>query len=229
MPARAAEEEGFGLIELLFAMVMLNIGILALVAAFQTGAVALARSSSVSNGAAVADKVMETYRGIKNCAIYLKAASSGTTNTTGADATDANGRTITDGMPTSSSSTTWSSKYYSYTSAYSGISSFSYSSGSQAWMTNNTNRTGTYTGISTCSGPASPPSGSPDTTAPVQYVQGPDGQYYPVFSYVIVTQPSGASWTAGYVKQVTVVVLNPQDTTKALAMETSLFDPNVGS
>ena len=63
VPARAAEEEGFGLIELLFAMAMLNIGILTLVAAFQTGAVALTRSSSISSGAAVADKVMEVYRG----------------------------------------------------------------------------------------------------------------------------------------------------------------------
>ena len=73
MPARAAEEQGFGLIELLFAMVMLNIGILALVAAFQSGTMALSRSSAISNGATVADKVMETFRGIKNCAIYLNA------------------------------------------------------------------------------------------------------------------------------------------------------------
>src|SRR5437868_13098575 len=70
VPARAAEEEGFGLIELLFAMVMLNIGILALVAAFQTGAVALARSSSVSTGTAVADKAMEVYRGFQSCAVH---------------------------------------------------------------------------------------------------------------------------------------------------------------
>jgi type II secretory pathway pseudopilin PulG len=224
VPARAAEEQGFGLIELLFAMVMLNIGILALVAAFQTGAVALSRSSAVSNGAAVADKVMETYRGIQNCAIYLHLAA----GATGADTTDANGRTVTNGIPTSTSSTTWSSKYYGYTQAYPGLSAFSYSSSGQAWMTDNTSRTGTYSGISTCTGP-SLPSGSPDPTAAVQWVQGPDGQYYPVFSYIFVTQPSGATWTAGYVKEVTVVVLNPQKTTQALAMETSLFDPNVGS
>lgn len=228
MPARAAEEEGFGLIELLFAMVMLNIGILALVAAFQTGAVALARSSSVSNGTAVADKVMEVFRGVKNCAISLTAATTtpGTTNTTGADVADANGRTITNGMPTSTSSTTWSSKYYSYPGAYSSISPFSYTASGQTWMTNNTARTGTYAGITTCVGPTLP-AGSPDPTKAVQYVQGPDGQWYPVFTYIIVTQPSGATWTAGYVKQVTVAVLNPQKTTQVLAQESSLFDPNV--
>ena len=220
MPARAAEEEGFGLIELLFAMVMLNIGILALVASFQSGAIALARSSSVSNGAAVADKVMEVYRGVKNCAIYLTAPTGG-----GGDTTDAGGRTITNGIP-SSSSTTWYAKYSGDTSAYSGITYFSYSAANQAWETNNTARTATYSGITTCTAPTLP-TGSPDPNKAVQYVLGPDGQYYPVFTYVVVTQPSGASWTAGYVKLVTVTVLNPQDTTKILARETSLFDPNV--
>ena len=220
MPARAAEEEGFGLIELLMAMVMLNIGILALVAAFQSGAVALSRSSSISNGAAVADKTMEVYRGVKNCAIYLSAPTGG-----GGDTTDANGRTITNGIP-SSASTTWYSKYSSYTNAYSGASYFSYSTSGQAWETNNTALTATYSGVSTCTGPTLP-SGSPDPTKAVQYVQGPDGQYYPVFTYIVVTQPSGASWTAGYVKQVTVIVLNPQKTTQVLAQETSIFDPHV--
>lgn len=221
MPARAAEEQGFGLIELLFAMVMLNIGILALVAAFQSGTMALSRSSAISNGATVADKVMETFRGIKNCAIYLNASSNGADTTSG-------GRTVTAGIPSATSSTTWSSEYYSYPQAYSSISPFSYSSSGQSWETNNTSATGTYTGITTCSQPTLP-SGSPDPTAAVQYVQGPDNQYYPVFTYIIVTQPSGTSWTAGYVKQVTVIVLNPQKTTQVLAMETSLFDPNVGS
>jgi Tfp pilus assembly protein PilV len=42
---RAREESGFGLLELLMAMVMLNVGILAIVAAFSSGNAALARAN----------------------------------------------------------------------------------------------------------------------------------------------------------------------------------------
>jgi Tfp pilus assembly protein PilV len=60
---RAREESGFGLLELLMAMVMLNVGILAIVAAFSSGNSALARASRISTAAALADKEMEIYRG----------------------------------------------------------------------------------------------------------------------------------------------------------------------
>jgi type II secretory pathway pseudopilin PulG len=61
---RAREETGFGLIELLMAMVMLNVGILAVVAAFSSGNAALARASQISTAASLADKQMESYRGL---------------------------------------------------------------------------------------------------------------------------------------------------------------------
>lgn len=57
------EESGFGLLELLMAMVMLNVGILAIVAAFSSGNSALARANRVSTASALADKQMELYRG----------------------------------------------------------------------------------------------------------------------------------------------------------------------
>ena len=69
MRARARNEGGFGLIELLMAMTMLNIGILALVATFSSGSVALRRTSQVSNGATVADSQMELFRGMKYSSI----------------------------------------------------------------------------------------------------------------------------------------------------------------
>ena len=220
VPARAAEEDGFGLIELLFAMVMLNIGILALVAAFQTGAVALARSSSVSNGAAVADKVMEVYRGMKACQVYLSAPSGG--------GADTGSPALPNGIPSSSSS--WYTKYASDTSAYAssyGTTYFSYTAGATPWWGTSPAGSTSYSGItSPCSQPTLP-SGSPDPTKAVQYVTGPDGQSYPVFTYIVITMPSGASWTAGNVKQVTVAVMDPKNTTKQLARETSYFDPNV--
>jgi Tfp pilus assembly protein PilV len=61
--ARAHDESGFGLLELLMAMVMLNVGVLAIVAAFSSGNAALARASRISTAAALADKQMEIYRG----------------------------------------------------------------------------------------------------------------------------------------------------------------------
>jgi Tfp pilus assembly protein PilV len=68
---RARDEEGFGLIELLMAMVMLNVGILALVAAFNSGAVALKRASHISTASAIADTQMELYRALTYAQIGL--------------------------------------------------------------------------------------------------------------------------------------------------------------
>ena len=64
MPTRARDESGFGLLELLMAMVLLNVGILAIVAAFSSGNAALARASQVSTATSLADKQMEAYRGL---------------------------------------------------------------------------------------------------------------------------------------------------------------------
>jgi Tfp pilus assembly protein PilV len=68
---RAREEGGFGLIELVIAMFMLNIGILALVAAFNSGAVALRRASHISTAASLADTQMELYRALTYAQIGL--------------------------------------------------------------------------------------------------------------------------------------------------------------
>jgi len=70
---KGRSEQGFGLIELLMAMVMLNVGILALVAAFQSGAVALRRSSHISTAASLADSQMELYRALTYSQIVLDA------------------------------------------------------------------------------------------------------------------------------------------------------------
>jgi Tfp pilus assembly protein PilV len=68
---RAREEGGFGLIELVIAMFMMNVGILALVGAFNSGAIALQRASHVSTAAALADSQMELYRGLTYAQIGL--------------------------------------------------------------------------------------------------------------------------------------------------------------
>jgi len=53
------------MLELLMAMVMLNVGILAVVAAFSSGNAALYRASRISTAGALANKQMEGYRGLK--------------------------------------------------------------------------------------------------------------------------------------------------------------------
>jgi Tfp pilus assembly protein PilV len=62
---RARDESGFGMLELLMAMVMLNVGILAVVAAFSSGNAALYRANRISTSGALANKQMEMYRGLK--------------------------------------------------------------------------------------------------------------------------------------------------------------------
>jgi type II secretory pathway pseudopilin PulG len=75
---RLRSEDGFGLLELLISITILNIGILALVAAFNSGALALQRASQVSTAAAVAETQMELYRGLKYSSISLDTASKAT-------------------------------------------------------------------------------------------------------------------------------------------------------
>jgi type II secretory pathway pseudopilin PulG len=221
VPARAAEEEGFGLIELVFAMVMLNIGILALVAAFQGGTASLARSSLKANGAVVADKMMELYRGFTSCAIYLHVPTGG-----GGDTTDASNRTVPNGIPASGSST-WYQQYY--TDGYSAWSAggnpyFGYLPAATPpqtnWVTDYPN-TSDPTGKGTCS--VTLPAGSPSMNTPVQYVTGPDGAQYLVFTYIVDVEPAGSGW----IKQVTIDVFSPLNTAQMIASETAYFDPDV--
>jgi Tfp pilus assembly protein PilV len=69
---RARDESGFGMLELLMAMVMLNVGILAIVAAFSSGNAALSRANRISTAGTLANKQMEAYRGLKYDNIVFK-------------------------------------------------------------------------------------------------------------------------------------------------------------
>jgi Tfp pilus assembly protein PilV len=68
------DQDGFGLIELLIAMVILNVGILAIVASFNAGILTLSRASKVTTASVLADQQMELYRSIKYDSIRLAAA-----------------------------------------------------------------------------------------------------------------------------------------------------------
>jgi type II secretory pathway pseudopilin PulG len=211
---RAREEKAFGLIELVIAMVMLNVGILALVATFQSGALAIGRSAYSSNATVVADKTMEVYRALQNKAIYLSAPASGGGDVSG----------YPNGIPNSTS--TWYTNYQGDTAAYGGVTYYNYTlpaTNSPLWVTDSTSGSG-YVPIPASSSAVLPAGLVPDPTKAVQMVVGPDGQSYPVFTYIIMVKPNG---TSGYVKQVTVVVRDPRNSTLILARQSSLFDPNV--
>lgn len=77
-----SDEAGFGLIELILALTMLNVGILATVAALNSGAVALQRANKVSTASALADAQMETYRGLRWESITLLQSLTGATDST---------------------------------------------------------------------------------------------------------------------------------------------------
>jgi len=62
LAARLRDDRGIGLVELLIALLVLNVGIFATLAAFTSGALALRRASHVSTAAAIADQEMEKLR-----------------------------------------------------------------------------------------------------------------------------------------------------------------------
>jgi type II secretory pathway pseudopilin PulG len=72
---RLRQEAGFGLLELLMAMTILNIGILAVVGAFNSGIVALGRAGKISTATVLADKQMELYRALTYGSIALDSSS----------------------------------------------------------------------------------------------------------------------------------------------------------
>lgn len=73
-PARLRDQSGFGMIELLIAMTVMAIGLMALFAMFQSSILSITRASQTSTAAALADTEMENFRAIKYDAIGLDEA-----------------------------------------------------------------------------------------------------------------------------------------------------------
>ena len=72
---RLHSEGGFGLVELLIAMVMLNISLLALMAAFANGLVTTRRAGRSATASTLADTQLELYRALTYSAIALDPSS----------------------------------------------------------------------------------------------------------------------------------------------------------
>ena len=64
MIARLRREDGFGLIELITALVILNIAIFALFAMFEAGVLSISRAGRTSTAAVLAEKQLELYRSL---------------------------------------------------------------------------------------------------------------------------------------------------------------------
>jgi prepilin-type N-terminal cleavage/methylation domain-containing protein len=67
----ARRDEGFGLIELLIAMTLLSVALLALFAAYSSGYAALTRSTRVASATLLADSQMDRYRALQYANIQL--------------------------------------------------------------------------------------------------------------------------------------------------------------
>jgi len=69
--ARLREEDGFTLIELTIAMIVMTLGILSLVAAYSSGYVAMKRATKLSSAQTLADSQMERFRALSYSSIAL--------------------------------------------------------------------------------------------------------------------------------------------------------------
>jgi Tfp pilus assembly protein PilV len=79
---RLRSDAGFGLIELLIAMVVTTIAVMALVAALTSAHVTLVRAGRTSTSAAIASAQMERYRALRYAEIRLSASSVSGADTT---------------------------------------------------------------------------------------------------------------------------------------------------
>lgn len=71
MACRLRSQKGFALIEMLAAIVVINIGLLAILLALNSGMVTLRRSAESSTASAIADQQIERFRARAYAAIYL--------------------------------------------------------------------------------------------------------------------------------------------------------------
>jgi len=232
--ARLRDQSGFGMLELLIAMVILNIGVFALVGVFNASAVAIRRAGDTSTAAAVADKQMELYRSLQNCAIWLDRWLMPAAGTQYAlDQRSYNGTAAYTPQIPYWSTVTPSNQQYWVTDGMDNASTFQFNGATQvnlascAYKTMTTSQTLPLTSTNGSSanidslGTITPMSTSAvSTVKPVQTITGADGVGYPVYTYIVLIQSTGGEWA----KQVTIVVYDPRDTTRKLARETSVFD-----
>jgi Tfp pilus assembly protein PilV len=80
--AHLEDQKGFALVEMLVAIVVINVGLLAILLALNSGMVALRHSAETSTASAVADQQLERFRAREFRAIFLDTTSLAATDST---------------------------------------------------------------------------------------------------------------------------------------------------
>jgi prepilin-type N-terminal cleavage/methylation domain-containing protein len=253
--ARARAEHGFGMIELLAAMTVMLIGIMAVFTVFQAGMVQIRRASTVTTAAAIADSEMEKYRAIRNDAIGLaatdiaaadatykaqsayKADTSPTTTLSGSGITSAGQLTIpvasASGFPTISPYLVKIDSEYILVSGGTGTTNWTIFSVSDRGLYGSTATThsagATVTQIQRVQIAKCGTAPCTDSV-PTKTVTGADGRSYRVDTYITWRQiTTSSSATGRLVKLVTIVVRDNAAPYRKWAQLSSAFDVSTGT
>jgi len=241
------------MLELLIAMLVLNIGIFALVGVFNAGTVAVSRAGSISSATTVADRQMEVYRSLENCAIWLDQWLMPAAGSAYAlDSYDYNDHTrplnpdptISYWNPAAAADTQyWATDGLDGNAAtpldQANLASCAYTSQTSTGkmtlpITHQATPALDLTYIDSL-GMVTPPTSAeplPSSVKPEQKILGPGGTKYTVDTYIVLvrpctvtTQPCPAANLGELAKQVTIVVYDPHNSSRVLAREVSIFDP----
>ena len=82
MTPRLRDEQGFALVEMLIAIVVINIGLLAILLSLTSGMTTLRRSAETSTASAIADRQLERYRAVAFTSVYLDTTALAATDST---------------------------------------------------------------------------------------------------------------------------------------------------
>jgi len=252
--ARGRDERGFGMIELVAAMTIMMIGVLAVFALFQSGLVQLRRASTITTAAALADAEMERFRAVKfetlgldeaEVTALLAAENPDVYSADGAYG-DSAGSTTVSGSLTASATTlaVTSAASFPATAEFrvkvdSEVLLVTAGAGTTSWTVTRsadgtiaaTHTAGTTVtlveraAVASCVGGASPCT----TLVPSKASTGADGKSYRVDTFINWTQSANQAGLDGRaLKKITVVVRDTASPYKEWARVTSVFDEATG-
>jgi Tfp pilus assembly protein PilV len=256
--ARLLSEDGLGMVELLAAMTVMLVGILAVYGLFQSGLVQLRRASTKTTAAALADAQMEKFRAVKYDTLGIDSTKTCPSGCSSADATyradsayKADTATTTTlpspGLTASATTTTFAA----LPAGFPTMPEFRVKIDSEIVLVTNVNAsTKTWTlkraqdgtvAASHATGVAvtrkervdvanCSGGGSPcSTIVPTTTAAGADHRSYRVDTYVNWTTVSNSGGTAGRaLKQITIVVRDGASPYRTWARVTSIFDEGTG-
>jgi Tfp pilus assembly protein PilV len=251
--ARLRDERGFGMVELIAAMTIMVVGLLAVFAMFQAGMVELRQASRETTAAALADSEMENFRAVRYDGLGLDAlqtcptcAAADTlyrgdkayrpdntvTTTVGGAGIDADDTTLIvagfAGFPGTAEYRVKIDSEVLLVTAGAGTTNWTVKRAQDGTMGAVHFAAATVTLKERVDVPACP--GSPCTNlVPTKQEQGADGRSYRVDTYATWSTVTNSGGTAGRaVKQITVVVRDLEEPTKVWARLVSIFDESTG-